>query len=236
MGVIRRAGAVRPAVAGESVRFDDFARGRELAQEAAQEMAQRILGEARREAERLRAEAKAEGERAGVAEGRERGLAEGREQGRAEAKSEWDERLSTLHTAWERALAGFEAQREAIVRGAMDDLLQIASDIASRATHRAIDAAPGRVAAASVRALIDGCSARTRLAIRVHPEDAPDVSELWGTLVARAQASEHVELVEDATLERGSCVAVSEGGALMDESAATRLERIIDELLGRGGA
>lgn len=232
-------GVIRPAPAGASVpagamRLDDFARRGVLLREAAEREAERVLSAARAERDRLVTEGRARGVAEGRAEGHAKGLAEGREQGRLEALEEWRGRLAALESAWTVALEGFEAAREELLRVAREDLLRLATEIARRATHGAIDADPGRVAAASLEGVLREVGARSSLVVRANPDDAGALRALLPSLADRVASSAHAEIVEDAGLDRGSCVARTENGGELDASALVRVERIVEELLGGG--
>lgn len=231
MGVIRpaRVGAAPPAGA---LRLDDFERRGVLLREAAEREAQRVLAGARTEHDRLLREGRELGAAQGRADGHAKGLAEGRERGRAEALAEWREKLGEVERAWTVALASFEAQREELLRGAKEDLLALAVAIARRATHGVIDAAPERVARATLEGVLREWTGRSRLRVLAHPSDAAGLREVLEGAAERLATSEHAELVEDDAVERGACVVRTSGGGELDASASVRVERIVAELTG----
>lgn len=228
MGLIRNAAAA--TLAREAIVLDlgDLQRQGELLKRRASEEAERILAAARRERDRLVAGAADEGRAAGAAEGMAQGLAEGREQGRAEAIEERRAELDALIGGWTAALAEFNARRERLLSEARVDVLKLALQVAERITRRAIQQNPA-IVQDQVRAVLAAVARPTRLTLCVHPDDAPIAGEILPEV--HAAMGEHAELVVDAALERGSCVARTEEGAKIDASIETQLRRIVEALL-----
>lgn len=193
--------------------------------------AQQVLDEARAERARLvdgAAEAgRAQGLAQGLAEGRERGF----EQGRAEALAAQREAIERLATTWEGALGAFEAQREAMLSQARRDVVRLAVLIAEKVTRRAVQL-DEQAALAQIEAVLAMVLRPSRLRLAVCPDDRALVEAALPRVVQRFHNAQHVELVEDAGLERGSCVLrTTDTGAEIDASISTQIERIVTALL-----
>ncbi len=229
MGVIKPAESRKSLHGAVPLDLGDLRLRAERLQAEAQAAAGRIIEAAREERARIVAGAAEEGRAAGHAEGLAAGLEEGRATGREEAFAAAAERLESLADAWEGALARLEADREAMVLDARDDVIRFAAELAARVTRRAIDVEPRRVVDQVAHALglvMDP----TRLVVRVHPEDEPLVGEALPGLVRRLRHGAHAELVADDTLERGSCV-IETGRGRIDASIGAQLDRIAHALL-----
>jgi flagellar biosynthesis/type III secretory pathway protein FliH len=208
----------------------DLARRAELMRAAATAEAQRILVEARAERARIMKGAAEEGRAAGHAEGREDGLAEGREAGRAEALAEFRERLATVDSEWAAMVGDFETRRETLLIEGRRAVVELAVAIAERVVHRTVELDPA-VVEDQLREVLSLVAAPTTLIVRVHPEDEELVRNVLPGLRERLVGGVHVRLVTDAAVEQGSCTARTLGGAAIDGSVRTQLDRIVRELL-----
>lgn len=201
-----------------------------------------ILAQARARAEQLLAEAQAERRRLidqaaeqGRAEGFARGLAEGKEvgakEGAAAAVEQRRAELDKLAQAWSAAVGDFDARRDGLVRDAGRDVVRLATLIAQRVTRRAI-ALDESVAIAQVEGALAAVLRPSRVHIAIHPSDRPLVEQALPALLARLANIQHAALVDDAALERGSCVVRLDGsGAEIDASISGQLDRIAEALL-----
>jgi flagellar biosynthesis/type III secretory pathway protein FliH len=214
----------------------DLARQGQALVAQARAKADQILAEAQAERARLIAGATEEGRAAGYAAGLERGLGEGRATGQAEALAERRERLTGLEEQWKVAVDSFLNERQNMLAEARRDLLRLACEIAGRVTHRQIELDPG-VAVSQLEGVLHLVMRPTRLLVRVHPLDRQLVQDALPTLMQRFVSVGHVELAEDAALERGSCVArIAEGaggapGGEINAEIGVQLDRIVDALL-----
>jgi len=159
--------------------------------------AQRILERARHEAETLREQALGEAEALRV-DARERG----RDAGRAEVAA---------------LLLEAEGRRDASLRDAEDELLELAIGAAERILRRQLSLEPERVRDV-VRGVLDRARRAKRGRLMLHPEDAALLRDTF-------TSSGHIEIVEEPTLERGGCVLESDLGTIDG-----RLEVQLDEL------
>lgn len=229
---------IRQSLADPTVRdavvlhLGDLHRAGEHLRDQARLEAETILAAARAERDRVVSGA----EKDGQARGLEKGLAEGRQRGAEEARArslaEWRERLAGLEKGWGDALDRFLAERERMLLEARQDVLRLAILLAERITKRALTVDPSLVGdqVAEVLALV---ARPSRLVLSLHPEDRPIIEEILPGLRRRFASVEHLELVDDASLPRGSCLARTAGGVI-DASISTQLDRIAAALLPGG--
>lgn len=236
MGMIRQT-ASGPALKDAIVlNLGDLSREAHALAERARAEADRILAEARQERQRLIESASGEGYAKGHAEGLARGREEGLAAGKAEALTEYRERLGAIEAGWGEALSVFVGERGRLLAEARADVVRLAVLLAERLTKRRLELDPGLVVD-QVESVLRLVARPTRLVIRLHPLDLPLVREAMPGLLSRLPMAEHVELVTDAALERGSCVATTAGGGMIEAAIGSQLERIAAELLPeRGGA
>jgi flagellar biosynthesis/type III secretory pathway protein FliH len=206
----------------------------------ARAQAEAIIAEARAERQRILAGAAEQGHAEGLAAGHAAGHQAGFEAGRAAALAEFKDQLAKLDAAWSAAAESFNNSREHLLRSAQRDVLRVAVRIAERVTKRVIRIDPA-VAAAQLEAVLAVVVRPTRLTVRIHPDDRPTVEAALPRLAAIFTAARHVELVEDPSLTRGSCIAVTRPpgssdadtglGGEIDASISTQLDRIVEALL-----
>ncbi|MFN0011073.1 MAG: FliH/SctL family protein [Phycisphaerales bacterium] len=211
-----------------------------------------LMAQAREHAEAIRTEARAERDEMfvgasvdGRAMGMEKGLQEGRAQGLAEGQAaglmERKEALDRIATAWVSELDVFSTRRERMLADARTDVLKLAAQIATKVVKRRVELSP-EVVVDQMAAVLAMVIRPTRLVVRVSPQDRALVEEAMPDLTARFRSAQHVELVDDAALERGSVrAAVAEaGGGEIDAAISVQIERIVEALLpgpgGPGGA
>lgn len=210
---------------------------------AAQRQASAIIAEAHAERARLIGDASANGRAEGVAEGRAEGLRHGAEQGKAQALVEHKAALDAMVTAWSGALEQFVGARERLLSEAKTGVIRLALAIGERVTRRAIDARPD-AAIAQLEAVLERVLRPSRLAVRVHPTDRAVLTDAAPAIIQRFSAVQHVELIDDPALARGSCVAVvtdaahggdaagsTGAGGEIDASISTQLDRIAEAIL-----
>lgn len=229
---------IRQPLADPSIRnavvlhLGDLRRAGEHLRESAAREAESVLAAARVERDRIVSGA----DREGHAKGLERGLKEGHErgaqEGRALAQAEWRDRLAAIESGWTAALGSFLADRERMMLEARQDVLQLAVLLAERITKRAIRVDPTLVndQVAEVLALV---ARPSRLVIHLHPLDRPIVEEVLPGLRRRFPSVQDIEMADDDSLPRGSCIARTAGGTI-DASIATQLDRIAEALIPGG--
>lgn len=207
----------------------DLQRQAEALATEAERRAAAILNDARAERERLVIGATEEGRKAGYAKGLADGLAEGREKGRTEALSQTKSTADTLIKSWDAALTQFETHRDELLSEARTDIIRLATAIASRITKRVVELNPDVVKDqldTAIRLVI----APTRLVIAIHPDDRKSAEEVLPALAKRFASGAHTELVDDASLARGSCHIRTDKGDI-DASLDAQLDRIVAALL-----
>ena len=195
----------------------------------------KMLAEGRAERERIVAGAHEAGHEAGYAEGKREGLEAGREAGTEQAHAEHERVLTSLEAAWRATLDGFERARADLLLEARQDVLRLALALAEKVVKRTVEVDEG-VAAEQLAAILALVTAPTRLHVRIHPDDRAAVERALPRLTARLGGLEHIDLVEDASLSRGSCVAESAGGAAIDATIDGQLDRMVRALLPDGPA
>lgn len=234
MAMIRRADqntAARDAIALD---LGDLFQQGEAIKRAARDQAEAMLAAARAERDRLIASATVEGRAQGLARGLEEGRAKGAAEGKNLAHAEHRAALDAIEKAWSESLASFESQRDRLLTEARHDVLRLALLIAARITHRVVRAEDG-VVADQLAAVLSVISRPTKLVIAIHPDDLARADEALPSLLQRFRNASSAELVTDPTLAPGSCIARAEGGASIDASIDTQLDRIA-EALAPGGA
>ncbi|MCA9287384.1 MAG: hypothetical protein KDA05_02300 [Phycisphaerales bacterium] len=194
------------------------------------EAAAAIIADAKAERKRILEGAAEQGRAAGHAEGFAKGAEEGRELGRREAAAERRERLQDIERSWSEALARFILERDAILRECEVGGFELALRFSERVARRAVALDP-RAAAAAVGAVLELATRGTRLTIGVHPDDEALVRESLPGLLAAEGAARHAEIVVEAGIPRGSCVATTAGGGTLDATLDARIAALVDELM-----
>jgi flagellar biosynthesis/type III secretory pathway protein FliH len=127
------------------------------------------------------------------------------------------------------------------------DVLRLALAVAERITKRVVQT-DAQVAAAQLEAVLGVIVRPTELTVRIHPDDREVLSAALPQIAARFSQARHIELVDDASLMRGSCVAATRaagggsggGGAMapgeIDASIQTQIDRIVEAMLPGDGA
>ncbi len=209
----------------------DLKRQAEQMLEAARVEAQKIIDAARTEAGTLIEQAGPQG----FAEGRESGLVggrdEGRRLGRAEMMAEFKTQLDQLMASWTEALAEFESDRNDTLLAAREDVLEFALAMGGKIARRVIEADPTVVQdqVAEALALV---TEPTGVTLTINPGDRELVQSVLPGLCAQIGRCDHVELKDDAGVERGGCV-VTTGKGHIDATIERQVERIAEVLLSR---
>jgi len=205
-----------------------------MVEEQAASRAADILRLAHGERERLIAGAR----EIGLAEGTRRGVEEGKAQGAAEAKSvalgEMRSKLGDIESKWMAALAEFEAARDTMLAEARKDLIRLSIRIAEAVLKKAVESDTG-IAMRQLDAALELLTRPSRLTVAVNPTDEPMLRESLPHLMTKCQKAEHIQLVVDPGLARGSCKVRTAGGEI-DAGIWTQVERIGAALLNGGGS
>jgi len=166
-----------------------------------------LAGGGAREAERQRAQAWEQGE----AEGRAAGLAQALELARPAV------------AALGEALADLEALREELAERLEYDAVELALSLAEQILAGAIDVAPERVVD-SVRGALRRLNDRQQVAAVVNPEDLELVSGCIDALRSELGGIEHLTVLADRRIARGSAVVRTQEGEI-DAQIPTQLAR-----------
>lgn len=200
---------------------------REAAQQAAS-----IMADASTKRAGMLEGAKEQGYREGLAKGIAEGRAKGEAEGHAAALAASRTRLAEIEARWMAGAAEFEVARERMLSEARQDLLWLAIQIAERVIKSRIETDP-KVAAAQLEAVLGMIMRPSNLTIAINPDDEGVLREAMPSMVSRFAAAQHMELVREPSLPRGSCVARTTGGEI-DASIWSQLDRVAETLLYGG--
>jgi len=208
----------------------------------------RDAGEAERA--RLIGDAEAVGHAAGFAAGRDAGIEAGTREGREAALMEHRGVLAKLEAAWSAALDSFLEERLRLIAEAKTEVVALAAAIAWAVIKKQVEL-DASIAVAQLEQVLAAVMRPSRLVVCIHPDDRASIAGSLALMLKRFDAVEHVELVDDAKIGRGSCVArlgeptrgagaaaqtTSVGGGEIDASIETQTMRIVELLLpGRSG-
>jgi len=183
---------------------------------AAREEAERILAHARQEAHTVAAEAERQ---------RERVVAEAREATVAQVRQEEQE-------AFRREVAEFrarlEAAQETTLEGLTQDMAALVADIAEQVIYKAVEADPEATLRA-VREALRELPGGGRVRVLVPEEDETTVTEQRAALLTVLREAKDLQVVPDAKLQRGGCIAYSDKGEI-DARLETRLRAVREEI------
>ncbi len=198
--------------------------------DAANSEAQSILTLANAKRKQLIASAEKDGYKKGQRDGYEQGYIDGVVNGVEDAKKDHGEMLDQLMGIWTAQLDAFEIDRDSMLEQARTQIVELGAMIAQRVTRRVIELDP-TIVLKQIEAVLSSMTESTRLVIAVHPEDIGLAQESMPKLIERFATCEHAQLVTDASIQRGSCIARTPAGGVIDASITTQLDRIIEALL-----
>lgn len=218
-------------IAHEAVVLDlgDLRRQAEQLKAQARAEADRIIAEARAEGVTITEAAQRDGYEAGYATGKAEGLEAGRTSGHDEALQSTREAIDRLEAAWLGAARAWELERRDMVLDARESLLELAVAIARRVVKRVPEVEPN-VVADQVDAALEHVARPHDAAIRIHPEDRALVEEVMPRLVQALGGTDHVRLIDDASIQPGGCV-VTSGRGRVDATLGAQLDRMVELLL-----
>lgn len=204
-------------------------RGRSVI-DAANSEAESILNLANAKRKQLLASAEKDGYKKGHHDGYEQGYIDGVVNGVEDAKKDRCEMLDQLMGIWTAQLDAFELERDSMLEQARTQIVELGAMIAQRVTRRVIELDP-TIVLKQIEAVLSSMTESTRLVIAVHPEEIGFAQESMPKLIERFATCEHAQLITDASIERGSCIARTPAGGVIDASITTQLDRIIEALL-----
>ena len=184
--------------------------------QAAQEEAERILAEARQQAADVTAETEKQ---------REGSMAEAREATVAQVRQEERE-------AFAREVADFRTRlaqaQETTLEGLAQDVTGLVADIAEQVIYKAVATDPEATLRA-VREALRELPGGGRIRVLVPEEDEATVTGQREALLAVLREAKDFQIVPDAKLQRGGCVAYSDKGEI-DARLETRLRAVREEI------
>ena len=155
----------------------------------------------------------------------------GRAEGEAATRAAYEEHLDRVRDGVRATLADFAGERAAYYRQVESEVVQLALAIARKILHREAQVDP-LLLAGVVRVALDQIESKTKVVVRVHPEQAPDAR----AYLRRAMDPQSVpEVVEDPTLELDRCVLQTEMGTaeLGIEAQLKEIEQGLFDLLAK---
>ncbi|GJQ28177.1 MAG: hypothetical protein HBSAPP03_00610 [Phycisphaerae bacterium] len=235
MAVVRMGDVQREGSGAIVLDLGDLTRQGEQMLAKARRDAAMIVEQASQERARLLAGAREEGFARGLAEGREEGRREGLEAGKAAALAAHAASLRVLEQSWGTALEAFVADRERLLLDAKADVVRLALAIATRVTRRTYAHDP-TVIGALLEGALSLIAKPTRLVVRVCPADEPLAREAIPGLRTALSRVEHIDVIADPSLARGSCVVGTREGGEVDASIGVQLDRIARALVPEDAA
>ena len=130
-------------------------------------------------------------------------------------------------------LNAFSKDRDTLYQQARRDVVELASLIAERVTKRSIELDP-TIVKTQMQTVLDLLARPTGLVLRVNPDDLAYAETVLPGLIADCMNCTSAEVIADESLDRGSCVAETDGRGVIDASINTQLERILAEVLPGG--
>lgn len=206
---------------------DEASEIKKRAEEEAKRLSQRLLEEAQREAERLKAEAS----KAGYKEGYDKGFAQGYAEGLKEGKAQYEKQISLLKSvleeirkAKERLLEEVEPEIIDLIKIALRKILLREVELDRELVIRVIKTA------------IKKLEERSKITLRVSPEDLPKVVERREELKRDIEGLKELEIVEDPRVGKGGCIVEGSLGVVdaRIERQVEEIERLMDRILKEG--
>lgn len=224
------------SIARDAIVFDlgDLRRQGDRVMAEARAQADEILKSARDEARRLVEDASTRGHKDGFEKGVAEGRAAGEAAGRTEAHQQMKASLEALASQWSTTLEQWEDERRRLALDAQQDVLTLALAAAEKITHRQIEVDPSVVTDQLERAIAQMLRPGTAT-VSIHPDDASLVEEALPGVLQRASLCEHVQVVTNASIERGGCT-LRTGRGVIDATIQTQLRRLVETLLPGAGA
>ncbi len=207
----------------------DVARQAQRIREQARQQAEQITRDAEQRAQQLIDGAEEKGREQGYQAGHEQGLAEGREQGRVEALGQMQQQLDQVQAAWSEMLQQWAAHRQQLEAEARQNVIEFAVKVAEKLVYRVVEV-DHAVVVDQVAAALSYVLQSLDVAVRTHPDDRALLEEALPDLARQFTHLQHIELVEDDTLDRGGCK-VSFGQGEVNANLRTQIDRIVQAML-----
>ena len=232
MAILKGNTAENPTRHAIALDLSDLRTQGELVVAHAQKMAKQIVAEANAARQSLISTASAEGYAAGLANGTADGLRQGQQHGAASAMADQRAALDTLGSAWLALANEIIAQREDMMAEARQNVVKLSIAVAERVIRRTVEADPTCVVQ-QVEAAVAMVMRPSRVVLQINPVDRPLITAALPQLTERLAEGIHLELLDDATMGRGSCALrmTDSMGGMIDATLATQLARIAEALV-----
>jgi flagellar biosynthesis/type III secretory pathway protein FliH len=132
-------------------------------------------------------------------------------------------------TSLASAAARLEPLEKQLILESEAETVRLSLTIAATVLRKAVETDPTWMDALVKRALLE-VPDRRQVVLRMHPNDAKDVRDRVTDIGARIPGLEKIDIIDDTTLARGSCILQSQGTRL-DASVPGCWERLAKELL-----
>lgn len=195
----------------------------------AHEQAERIVNEAQVKAKDIHTQAKQAGYDVGYELGKTEGQVEGEKQGLQKAHEEAKVICDQIQQAWIHAAEQWDGMRHDMISEAQQSLLKLAMLTAEKIVQRVQTTDPTLIQS-QVNAALEYVVAPCAVTIHISPDDRPQLEALLPEMLNQLSNAEHVNLVEDASIQRGGCM-VDYGRGRIDARIETQLEQMIQTLI-----
>ncbi len=232
MALIRRADADSIARDAMVVDLGDLMRQGERIRERAKAEAEQIVAAAKAEREKILLGAREQGHGEGFAKGRADGQAKGRDEALAQSIAERKAQFAAIEKNWTQALQQFAAQRDAMLQEARREVITLALEIARRVVRHEVEV-DRALAERQLAGVLELLAFPTRLVVRINPRDRAVLERALPALLAKFPLAQHAELVEDAAVEPGGCLARTAGGGWIDARVQTMIDRVCEAVAPR---
>lgn len=196
--------------------LEDIQKRGETLLDNVRQQAAKILEDAQEEAARIRAKATEQGEQDAL-------LA-----AETKVRAEMEEQAGTLLPALEQMLHEMQLAKEEWTARWNTSILELAAAIAEKIIRRELTRQP-EVSIELLRESLEMASGAKQIQLRFHPQDIDSLGQLAARMAAKFEPLGQTVLHADESVEPGFCKIVTEFGEI-DQTLATQLERIVDEL------
>ncbi len=230
MGLIKRADIEQYTRDAYVMDLDDLERRGKTVIESANAEAKNILAMANAQREKLLATAQEDGYDKGQRDGYEQGYIDGVVNGVEDARKEHAQLLSQLMEVWTKQLNEFESKRDQMLSQARSQVVELAAMLAQRIVRQTVELDP-TIVLNQMEAVLSTITETSRLVISVHPDDIELMEHSMKNLLERFATCEHAQIVSDPSLIKGSVVANTTNGGIIDSSINTQLQRVLEAVL-----
>ena len=192
----------------------------------AQKKAKQIKLEAQEEIARASEAAREEGHAKGYSEGYNEGFEQGLKEGQTQGRAKYEGLIKDAEQLKQQYLE----DHKKLYKVSEENMLMLAIDIAQKIIGDALENDPKAYMELAYKALklVKG---QKKVQLRVSSEDFPEVMGNKDLLISRLEGIEDIHIVEDAFLDRGSCI-IHTGNGIIDGSVETQMDEIESTLIG----